>query len=83
MKIEFIPHIEEEIEEFLEVCHQKVHQPTYRAQIVGLINKKISDIDRFFHRNWNDYRIQLLLRSRKMLVDFTKLYHEYLAYDEP
>jgi hypothetical protein len=75
MKIEFIPHIEEEIEEFLEVCHQKVHTPAYRLQIVGLINKRINDIDRFFHRHWNDYRVQLLMRSRKMLVDFTKQYH--------
>ncbi len=47
------------------------------------LRKRIEDIDHFFYSNWNDYRIQQVLRSRKFLVDFTKKYHHFLAIKKP
>ncbi len=41
-----------------------------------VLNKRIKDIDFFFNKNWSDYRAQQILRSRKLLIDFCKKYHE-------
>lgn len=40
-----------------------------------VLNKRIADIDIFFNKNWNDYRAQQILRSRKLLVEFCKKYN--------
>ena len=48
-----------------------------------VITRRLAQIDHFYHKNWNDYRIQQILRSRKLLIDFTKQYHHLLATEEP
>ena len=46
-----------------------------------VLNKRLADIDLFFNKNWNDYRAQQVLRSRKMLVEFIKKYSN--QYNKP
>jgi hypothetical protein len=53
-----------------------VHEDGARERIIVVLNKRIKDIDYFFNKNWSDYRAQQILRSRKLLTDFYKKYHE-------
>jgi hypothetical protein len=43
------------------------------------LKKRVKQIDKFFHKHWNDYRAQQILRGRKMLLDITKKYHHLFA----
>ena len=78
MKLEFIPFIEQEIREFLEICSTKVYDPKHRTSILRVLQKRIKQIDHFYQRFWNDYRMQQVLTSRKLLIDFVKLHHSLL-----
>lgn len=79
MKLEFIPYIEKEIKEFVAIVQKKIQQPELREQILVVIKKRVKQIDVFFQKNWNDYRVQQILRSRKMLTDLIMKYHELFA----
>ena len=63
----------------MNLCERKVHDVEAREQILVVLNKRVEQIDAFFHKYWNDYRVQQILRGRKMLTDLTKKYHHLFA----
>jgi hypothetical protein len=58
MKLEFIPYVEQEIQEFLDLGEAKVQQPARRPRILVALKRRIQQIDAFFQKYWSDYRIQ-------------------------
>ena len=44
-----------------------------------ILNKRVKDIQRFYHKNWNDYRASQMMRAKEKLIGFCKENHRIIA----
>lgn len=76
LKLEMIPYFEEEIEQYIGKLTTNLSTMSLQDKetVKKLLIKKVQQIENFYDHNYLDFRAQMVLKSRKLIIDFMQKY---------